>query len=118
MLPHVAEFHFFNSLVILILCIYHLCFLNSAVTGHLVCFYILAIVNVGVQISVFCKSYIRNGIEESYGSSVFRISVLFFMLVTVIHVLTKVPFFLHTVSNTYCSSLCNMVIKASQIHQI
>ena len=59
---------------------YHIFFIHSFADGHLVCFYVLAIVNsaamnVGVHVSfrimVFSGYVPRSGIAGSYGSSIF-----------------------------------------------
>ena len=59
---------------------YHILFIHSSVDGHLVCFYVLAIVNneamnIGVHVSFQIRFFSRyipgTGIAGSYGNSIF-----------------------------------------------
>ena len=59
---------------------YHIFFIHSSVDGHLVCFYVLAIVNneamnIGVHVSFQIRFFSRyipgTGIAGSYGNSIF-----------------------------------------------
>ena len=82
MLLQMALFHSFlwPSNIPLYIHIYHTFFIHSSVSGHLDCFYVLAIVNsaarnIGVHesfwIIVFSVYMPRSGIAGSYGSSIF-----------------------------------------------
>ena len=76
-----ALFHLFYGLVIFhYIYVDYICFIHSSGNGHLGCFCALAVingaaVNTGVRVSfwiIVLSGYVpRNGIDESYGNSVF-----------------------------------------------
>jgi len=80
MLLQMALSSLFMAELYSIVYMYHLFFMYSSVSEHLGCFHVLVIVNIsainiGVHVSFWIRAFLgyvpRNGIAESYGSSVF-----------------------------------------------
>ena len=100
------------------ICMYHIFFIHSSVSGHLGGFHVLAIVNsaaviIGVHVSfgimVFLWIYAQEWDAGSYGSSIFSffkgVSILISIVATPIYVLTSsIGGFpsLHTLPSIYC----------------
>ena len=81
--PCCCKWHYFVLSVAVqfsIVCMYHIFFIHSFVSGYLGCFYVLAIVNIAAmnievhvsfQIMVFFRYMPMSGTAGSYGSSIF-----------------------------------------------